>query len=359
LGHIATELGHKPPGGIVCPHRDELALALAARAADASPDGRTVVLATADSRYLDVFLNWASRIGESRAAIVVGALDWRAHDMLFELGAPVFLLLPRFATGAQRRDEGARALDGLWIERSAVALLLLRAGHAVLLCDSDAVWTANVLEALPALYALAPGARAVDAVASAGSFPPAVAATLGGHTAVMGFVLLRSTTAMRLFFEVVQHRAFRVGDDQIAFNRELASGVVRVTEVAAGSARRSATLVETSWPESASARLPVRVLVLDERTIVRNCSGLGSAQLAAGSETLVAHCLSDKKGRAKAEQLQAVGLWSIPPAWQSILFPASSPIHHPYTTALVSPHAAAARSARFGDKLASLRAHFR
>lgn len=331
IGHIARELGHRPTLGMRCVDRNELAIALSADAARSSPDGKTVVLATINLHYIDVFFNWAlqlARFGHAQT-MVVGALDWQAHDLLAELGAPVFPLIPRFASGEERRSENQHAFDGIWIERGALAGALLMAGYNVLLCDSDAVWTANVLGRMPALFTL--DGAPIDAIASAGTFPKEAARTLGGHTAVMGFVLLRATPTMLQMFNVSQRKALIVGDDQVAFNMVLASGQVRaggVTLPAAFTERaRTATLVESkilpphaagqrgAGPSAfgAAHRPTVRLLIVSDQIVVRNCTGINEHEQLATS--MVAHCLSDKNGGAKSEQLQAVGLWVCPIAW--------------------------------------------
>lgn len=324
IGHIARDLGHRPTLGMRCIDRNELAIALATDAARSSPDSRTIVLATINLRYIDVFFNWSlhlARFGHART-MIVGALDWWAHDLLSELSAPVFPLIPRFASGEERRGENQRAFDGIWIERGAVAGALLNAGFNVLLCDSDAVWTANVLTRMPALYALK--GSPVDAIASAGTFPQEAAQKLGGHTAVMGFVLLRSTPPMIRMFNASQRRAHIVGDDQVAFNLVLASGNVHVQTVLLPdeftSRARTATLIQSRMPaheasaaDSAASREPVRLLMVSDQLVVRNCSGIKEHEQLATS--MVAHCLSDKNGGAKSEQLQIVGLWICPIAW--------------------------------------------
>lgn len=277
-----------------------------------------------------------------------------------------------------RAARARAAAHQVWIERGALALLLLRAGLDVLMCDSDAVWLDDVL---PRVSRLAVGAtaglssRPADAVASAGTFPEAARRALGGSTAVMGFVLLRSTPPMLAFASGVQALSEEIGDDQVAFNTELAAHVrsvaarpdvlpsaprsppatvVLVTASAHGDGlnrtdgRLAAFLRSAGLPSSAladahaltlgavggaaAARVRVgsssaagagaaaagatspslQVAILPPVVIVRQCTREGLVN----GRALVAHCLTPKMGGAKALHLHTLGLWYLPHNWR-------------------------------------------
>mmetsp|Transcript_49794 Transcript_49794/g.91928 ORF Transcript_49794/g.91928 Transcript_49794/m.91928 type:complete len:608 (-) Transcript_49794:11-1834(-) len=206
IGVIAQELGHAEPFGYNCKTRDDVILQLAGKAARASRDRRTVVVTTTSYDYVDVTINWLmlvnSRAQQRLGSVIIGALDWDAHDVLQEFGAPVFPLIPRYSPESFRDREGARRFDGVWIERGELFLLLLRTGYNVLLSDSDAVWKHDPFPLLESLEAYE--GHDLDVVASAGSFPPTVSSILGGRTVVMGFVLLRAHEHVIAFAQEVQ-----------------------------------------------------------------------------------------------------------------------------------------------------------
>jgi len=328
IGVIAQELGHSEPFGYNCRTRDDVILQLAAKAAQASNDKRTVVVTTTNLDYVDVTINWLmlvnSRAKHRLDSVIIGALDWDAHDVLQEFGAPVFPLIPRYSPESFRDREGARRFDGVWIERGEIFLLLLRTGYNVLLSDSDAVWKHDPFPLLESLEAF--DGNKLDVVASAGSFPPTVSSILGGRTVVMGFVLMRANEHMIAFAQEVQELNRHLGDDQIAFNEHLAvlhdahAGVMASAE---DTEDEKSLLITTRAACTEAGMHPMcrrthnhslRVLILNDLYVRRNCSVKSEL-----TRAQALHCLSSKTGGAKADILQSLGLWALPLHWKIVV----------------------------------------
>jgi Nucleotide-diphospho-sugar transferase len=169
----------------------------------------TPVIAFADSRYLDVLLNWL--VGLAAIGVrhyVVIALDRPLYDFLVRKRVPAVL--------AEHRGD----LRALWIERIGVFAALNHAGLDFVHSDADAVW---MRDPGPAFF----NRSEADLVASQGTvWPPDVHARFG-FVLCCGLFRLASNARTRALLAELAGHVLATGDDQVSLNRLVAARDMR------------------------------------------------------------------------------------------------------------------------------------
>jgi len=163
------------------------------------------IIAFADSRYLDVLMNWL--VALDRQGIenyVVVALDPGLHRFLEARGIPSVLTPLR----GDLRD--------LWILRIRVFAALCAAGIDIVHSDVDAVWIRDPLGSELA-------SPEFDLLISQGTiWPPDVHAQFG-FVLCCGLFRLRSNSRTRVLLRELESHVLGTADDQVSLNRLIAA----------------------------------------------------------------------------------------------------------------------------------------
>lgn len=191
-------------------------------------------------------------------------------------------------------------LSFVWKLRVKVLSCLVKAGHSVVLTDSDALWLKD-----PQLDFELPEVRDSSIVASRGSFPNDLG-TMWGATLCMGFILFRAGAGTERILAVMERLVHEVGDDQKAVNYAVKDlGIewdpntdMRYIESTGLGKGTIGGIVE------GDAGLNVTLLPHDKYT--RKCN-----EVPIGPQTMVAHCHSKKTGKSKTEWMRIAHLWVV------------------------------------------------
>jgi hypothetical protein len=179
------------------------ATAQVVESARAHANGGGVIIAFADSRYVDVLMNWL--VGIAAHGIqnyMVIALDSRLHGFLQERRIPTVL------------SEVSGDLSSLWVRRIEIFSALCAAGVDFVHSDADAVWMRD-----PRSYLDAPDS---DLVISQGTVWPPDVHRQFGFVVCCGLFRLRSTSNTRRLLADLAVHVTDTGDDQVSLNRMLA-----------------------------------------------------------------------------------------------------------------------------------------
>lgn len=262
---------------------------------------RALIIAFADSRYLDVLMNWL--VGLARSGIdnyLVIALDRPLYEFLAGRGIPsVFSPL--------HGD-----LSALWVRRINIFSALCAAGIDFIHSDVDAVWMRDPLEFLDN--------PDIELTFSQGTIWPPDVHQRFGFVLCCGLFQLRSgPAAHRLLGELEQH-VLLTGDDQVSLNRLIAARSVewriepRDTYHVEGSGKRF--LCARSLMRGVSAD-GLRITVLPHHLFQR-------VPMSTDEDPYVLHPLTRKDPVVKLAEFARQGCLLLRPDWRTVDFDAQS-----------------------------------
>lgn len=266
-----------------------------------------VVIAAGGS--YDIILNWCAsmrRLGLDNYLIV--ALDDDAYVFLHGRHAPVVLLPPQ-------KNQTSISKGDVWVFRTYITYMILKAGIDVVVSDADAILVRSPFADRRSFFY----DQSLDIIASPSNFPnpqnrelpdecprPPAGRMEWRHQPCMGWIMLRSSENMIVFFErlflpgILQYR-----DDQIAFNCAVRQA--------------GAMWKEGARPWTPNATMQTRLvanelsmIMLSSTHFVRNCTeneahkGQGyGLQFFDEDQVQMYHC----KGYHKRENAQVNGFW--------------------------------------------------
>ena len=166
-----------------------------------------VIIAFADSRYLEVLMNWLVALAAHGIGnYLVVALDEPLYRFLAERGVPV-------APTAFGGD-----LRALWIRRIEVFAALCAAGTDFIHSDVDAVWMRDPRAA----YLSDPQTELT--ISQGTVWPPEVHQRFG-FVLCCGLFRLRSTARTQRLLSALASHVLDTGDDQVSLNRLVAARI--------------------------------------------------------------------------------------------------------------------------------------
>jgi hypothetical protein len=284
------------------PGPDQDAFAEIVAAARNQASGGSVVIAFANSRYIDVLMNWLVALalnGVDNYLIV--ALDRELHQFLNERGIPVVL------------SELSGDLSALWMRRIDVFTALCAAGVDFVHSDVDAIWIRDPRAA----YLSDPQA---DLIISQGTIWPPDSYQTWGFVLCCGFFQLRSTVRTRRLLGELKEHVQSTGDDQVSLNQLIAGRSTRWQIEPA-----DAYYVDASPARFLCARSVMRGLGSDGlRVQVLPHHLFQRVPLASGETPYVLHLLTRKEPGAKLLEFEKFGCLWLRADWRRIDFAADS-----------------------------------
>jgi hypothetical protein len=282
--------------------QDPLGLDKIVEAARHQSLGGCTIIAFADSRYIDVLLNWLTALTVSGIEnYLIVALDYELHAFLLERKIPVVL-------SAVRGD-----LSALWVRRIDVFAALCDAGIDFVHSDVDAVWMRDPRDS----FLADPNS---DLIVSQGTIWPPDVHQQFGFVLCCGFFQLRSTPSTQRLLSELRESVLVTGDDQVSLNRLIA-------------ARATRWLIEPSetyYVEGAGKNF------LCSRSVMHGLDshGLRMAVLPhhlfqrvpvpSDEEPFVLHLLTRKEPAAKLSEFERHGCLLLRADWRKIGFDANS-----------------------------------
>jgi hypothetical protein len=263
--------------------------------------GGRVVVAFADSHYIDVLMNWLvalSVLGIDNYLIV--ALDRKLHEFLQERKIPVVL------------SEVRGTLSALWVRRIDVFAALCSAGIDFVHSDVDAIWRRDPRAAFL-------DRTEADLIASQGTVWPPDVHVKFGFVLCCGFFQLRSSGPTQHLLAELRDHVLRTGDDQVSLNQVIASRATR-WEVEPG-----AYQVEVSGRKFLCSRSIMRGLSPDGlRVQVLPHHLFQRVPLPSEEAPYVLHLLTRKDPAAKLLEFEKYGCLLLRADWRGTPFDAGS-----------------------------------
>lgn len=286
-------------------YSNEELLAAAARAANASADGSSIVVVTASRDYAAVLTNWL--VAMERLSLrnwVVVCFDAYVQSLLERRGAKTCVRC-RLGESAAARD---RRHKQIWTVRVEMLAVLVEK-YKVTLSDLDAIW---LRDAHPFL-------DSADVVASRGSFPP-WASQLWGAAACMG--LIRFNVGSKDFVKNSFYRQVHInGDDQFSLNLALRNEGVRWNV-------KNLSYVDSDTFDVGITQNGLTIGLLPHTLFIRRCDLLDN-QRRHDQLVVVRHCYTVKTAASKKNSLSAEGSWLLRDDWATIQPP---PLDFPLTS---------------------------
>jgi hypothetical protein len=260
------------------------------------------IIAFADSRYLEVLMNWLVALAAHRIEnYLIIALDRRLYAFLQARGLPVVL----------------SALDGdlraLWIRRIEVFSDLCAAGVDFVHSDVDAVWLRDPRDQFL-------NDREADLTISQGTVWPPDVHRRFGFVLCCGLFRLRSTPRTQQLLGELRHHVSGTGDDQVSLNQLVAARDPR-WEIA----QEQAYYTEGNGLRFLCCRSAIRATGADGLRISVLPHHLFQRLPVVGPEPpYVQHLLTPKDPDAKLRAFAQHGALLLRPDWADVGFDASS-----------------------------------
>lgn len=266
--------------------------------AESRKTDNTIVLAFANYAYLEVLLNWLvamNRLGIRNYLIV--SLDSRLHEFLSER---------RFATTLSSLQGD---LNALWVKRMEIFHSLAAAGIDFIHSDIDAVWLKNPI---PDYF----DHDVHDVIASQGTIWPPDVLAKHGFVFCCGLFSMRACREVQDLLGEMTDDVRTTGDDQITFNRIVASlGVQwRVDREQMYGCDYSGYrfFCSRTLIEGETSKRKLRLALLPHHLFQRLPMS--------DADAYVKHLLTPKTAASKIEMLEATGCLFLKPDWGQIEF---------------------------------------
>lgn len=281
--------------------------------------GGTIVIAITARGFYDIVINWVINMERLRIKnYIIVALDEDAHNFFLARGFPIVML---------SQTKKVNSKGDIWIQRTFITYMILRAGLNVVVSDVDALLVKDPFEddRFQEIQK-----EKMDIVTTASNFPNVRNGELPRecwenitphiqwrHEACMGWIIFRSSDKMVSFFSrfFLSH-VVKFRDDQIGLNC-----VLRKNGGVWGEGK--------DWNEKQDSKMEVmkagrlKILMLAATRFVRNCTEFaGDKSKRFGlwgfeaKDVMMYHC----KGANKRGNAKNIGLWCLREDWKGIPF---------------------------------------
>lgn len=249
------------------------------------------ILIGSSETYVPVVLNWLhfySKICQNTDRLYILCFDKATQG-----------ILERHSLNCSYTIEYKGKNPKIWLLRAEIVKKLINDGHDVLLSDSDAIWLRNPFQDITQY-------TAYDIISSRAAYPIAVTRRIGASLC-MGFMYVKATVAMQLFFNQLHADMLDIKgafdpDDQRDLNLQLLrSGLQYHGKVMLNSNSSNFGMFRYKGHN-------VRVSLLPHSSYRRYCKNLPSSVLL---NSTVLHCHYPKSYASKKEGVQKNGLWVI------------------------------------------------
>jgi hypothetical protein len=285
-----------PGTAMAAPQHDELAMIVAAARRRAARGD--IVIAFANTHYVDVLMNWLVALAANGIDnYLVIALDEALYRFLDERGVPVALS----TLGGELRE--------LWVRRIQVFAALCIAGIDFVHSDVDAVWMRDPRTAhLSDLHA--------ELTISQGTIWPPEVHQRFGFVLCCGLFRLRSGPRTRQLLGELEAHVLQTGDDQVSLNRLIAARAP-TWQIA----RKDAYYIQGGGQRFLCSRSLIRGVANDGLRVALLPHHLFQ-RVAVPSTDLpyVLHRLTPKQPAAKLQEFARHGCLWLRPDWRDIEF---------------------------------------